>query len=119
MLESITITEHAGIKLIHITYEQIDMFNIVTIVSEISELPDSTDDYLFDFSNIRFIDSSGLGGLIKIQKKLQQEGRKLGLCNLNRNIENLLHLTQTLKYLPRFASVKEGLKKLPETEIEF
>lgn len=47
-------------------------------------------DVVIDMSNVEFIDSSGVGGLVFIYKRLLESGRKLTLVNLPPQADQLL-----------------------------
>ncbi|GEM_PF-2468633 len=49
---------------------------------------------LIDLKEVPFIDSSGLGGLVKALKLLRKHQVRLSLCSLNGQIRMLLELTQ-------------------------
>jgi anti-anti-sigma factor len=48
---------------------------------------------LIDLENVTFIDSSGLGTLILILKKVRATGGKLFLCTLNETVKMFFQLT--------------------------
>ena len=50
--------------------------------------------FLFDFARTGFIDSSGLGVLIAISRKVQEQGGELRLANLNEDMASLFALTK-------------------------
>lgn len=47
-----------------------------------------------DFSNTGYIDSSGLGVLVSLAKKLREEGGELLLAGLNPDLRTLFELTK-------------------------
>ena len=49
---------------------------------------------LVDFSNTGYIDSSGLGVLVSLSKKLREEGGELRLAGLNEDLRTLFELTK-------------------------
>lgn len=48
---------------------------------------------LVDFSQVSFMDSSGLGALVLARKEVQKAGSQLYLCSLNHQIQMLFELT--------------------------
>lgn len=46
-----------------------------------------------DLGRMTFIDSSGLGALVRLQRSLTSEGRQLQLLNVPRPVSRLLELT--------------------------
>lgn len=53
---------------------------------------------LIDFSNVTFMDSSGLGALVKVFKTLEAADVRLYLCSINEQIRMLFELTSMDKY---------------------
>ena len=49
---------------------------------------------LVDFSSTGYIDSSGLGVLVSLSKKLREEGGELRLAGLNEDLRTLFELTK-------------------------
>ena len=54
-------------------------------------------DILIDFSQIRFIDSSGIGILLKCSQEMKQEPRNLLIHGLNRQLTSVFKLAGLLK----------------------
>src|SRR5499426_743644 len=50
--------------------------------------------FLIDFSQTGYIDSSGLGVLVSLSKKIREQGGELRLANLNDDLKTLFELTK-------------------------
>ena len=50
--------------------------------------------FLIDFSNTGYIDSSGLGVLVSLSKKIREQGGELRLARLNEDLRTLFELTK-------------------------
>lgn len=50
--------------------------------------------FLIDFSDTGYIDSSGLGVLVSLSKKIREQGGELRLANLNEDLRTLFELTK-------------------------
>ena len=50
--------------------------------------------FLVDFTNTGYIDSSGLGVLVSLSKKIRDEGGDLRLAGLNEDLRTLFELTK-------------------------
>ena len=50
--------------------------------------------FLIDFSSTGYIDSSGLGVLVSLSKKIREQGGELRLANLNEDLRTLFELTK-------------------------
>ena len=49
---------------------------------------------LIDFSRTGYIDSSGLGALVSVSKKVREDGGQLRLAGLNEDLRSLFELTK-------------------------
>jgi anti-sigma B factor antagonist len=49
---------------------------------------------LIDFAKTGYIDSSGLGALVSISKKVREQGGELRLAGLNEDLRSLFELTK-------------------------
>ena len=50
--------------------------------------------FLVDFTDTAYIDSSGLGVLVSLSKKIREKGGELRLSNLNDDVRTLFELTK-------------------------
>jgi len=50
--------------------------------------------FLIDFKDTAYIDSSGLGVLVSLSKKIREKGGELRLSNLNEDLRTLFELTK-------------------------
>ena len=50
--------------------------------------------FVIDFTKTGYIDSSGLGVLVSLSKKIREQGGELRLANLNDDLKTLFELTK-------------------------
>ena len=50
--------------------------------------------FVIDFSRTGYIDSSGLGVLVSLSKKIREQGGELRLAGLNEDLQTLFELTK-------------------------
>ena len=62
--------------------------------------------FLIDFSKTGYIDSSGLGVLVSLSKKIREQGGELRLADLNEDLRTLFELTK-LDTLFQIAETRE------------
>ncbi len=62
--------------------------------------------FVIDFANTGYIDSSGLGVLVSLSKKIREQGGELRLSSLNEDLRTLFELTK-LDTLFRIADHKD------------
>ena len=62
--------------------------------------------FVVDFAKTGYIDSSGLGVLVSLSKKIREQGGELRLANLNDDLKTLFELTK-LDTLFQIADTRE------------
>ena len=62
--------------------------------------------FLIDFAQTGYIDSSGLGVLVSLSKKIREQGGELRLANINEDLKTLFELTK-LDTLFQIADTRE------------
>ncbi|OOM80294.1 anti-sigma-B factor antagonist [Clostridium puniceum] len=68
---------------------------VATFRIEINKLmEDRNKNFIFNFSECNFIDSTGLGALVSIYKKCVEKGGSIKLKALNPEVEKLFKLTR-------------------------
>jgi anti-anti-sigma factor len=65
---------------------------------------------LIDFANAGYIDSSGLGVLVSLAKKLREDGGDLRIANLNDDLRSLFELTKLDTLFPIADTRERGLE---------
>jgi anti-sigma B factor antagonist len=60
----------------------------------LDELERGSKKFLIDFSQTGYIDSSGLGVLVSLSKKIREQGGELRLADLNEDLRTLFELTK-------------------------
>ncbi|MEK9502127.1 STAS domain-containing protein [Gaopeijia maritima] len=72
----------------------------------LEELDGGERKFVVDFSQTGYIDSSGLGVLVSLSKKIREQGGELRLSSLNEDLRTLFELTK-LDTLFRIADSRE------------
>ena len=74
---------------------ELDIFNAQDVrVRVLDEYEKSKSDIVLDFSHVSFMDSTGLGVLISIQKVLNDDGYKLSIVNVDPKIKKIFVITE-------------------------
>jgi len=60
----------------------------------LDELETGSHRFLIDFAGTGYIDSSGLGVLVSLSKKIREQGGELRLASLNEDLRTLFELTK-------------------------
>jgi anti-sigma B factor antagonist len=70
---------------------------------------------LVDMQDVKFIDSRGLGALIKLLKAVRSSGQNLALCSINSNISLLLMVTSMCSLFNIFRSDRHFFDELEQS----
>ena len=74
-----------------------ELINVIT-----QSVTDGQKDLLINMADVPFIDSSGIGGLIKAFSRVKGEGGRLKLLNPSHNARQLLSITGLLSVFETF-----------------
>ncbi len=64
---------------------------------------------IFDFSNVTFMDSAGIGMLLGRYKIIKMLGGQLELLNVNKQIEKIFEISGILKIIPLIKNNEENV----------
>jgi anti-sigma B factor antagonist len=78
----------------------------------LEELENGERKFLIDFERTGYIDSSGLGVLVSLSKKIREHGGELRLANLNEDLRTLFELTKLDTLFQITNSREEALSSL-------
>ncbi len=100
------------IKLLTLEMTRLDAAGANTVKARVLPLVESGQDGLVvDLHSVEFIDSSGLGVLVSMLKKLGTRGR-LVICNLQPNVANTFKLSRMDRVFTIRPSVDEAFASL-------
>lgn len=64
---------------------------------------------IFDFSNVNFMDSAGIGMLLGRYKVVKMLGGSLEVININRQVKKLFEMSGILKIIPITDKIEEKI----------
>ena len=103
---SFQVSKNDGVTLIEVE-GQLIVGNRQELKQQVLEqLEDGDRKFVIDFADTGYIDSSGLGVLVSLSKKIREQGGELRLSSLNEDLRTLFELTK-LDTLFRIADDKE------------
>lgn len=70
----------------------------------------SNRDVILDFSDVSFMDSSGIGVVIGRYKNIQKLNGKLIIINLNNQVRRIFEMSGLLKIIPVYDNVEDAIK---------
>lgn len=68
--------------------------NAINLREEFESFPETYKDIIIEMGSVDYIDSTGLGVLISMQKKAEEERGTLYLKNISNSVEKILQLTR-------------------------
>lgn len=96
--------------ILQIDSERVDSTNYLKLEQVITrEIKSGEDKIVLDLSKVKFMDSSGLAGLLPAVKTLPQNGMLL-IAGLNTRVQQLFKLTKLDEILEIFPSVNEAIQ---------
>jgi anti-sigma B factor antagonist len=88
------ISSQEGVTIVEIT-GQLIVGNRQELKDDVLKLlDDGSRKFLIDFRDTAYIDSSGLGVLVSLSKKIREKGGEMRLSNLNEDLRTLFELTK-------------------------
>lgn len=103
--------DNKEIILIEVTGE-VDLYSVNLVKQYIDKRIEEGFKKICIFSeNIKYIDSSGLGVLLKLQMQLQKEGGYIRIVSPSHQVTQLLELTKLNKILLKFHTLEEAVKR--------
>ncbi len=107
----LNITEQGEIVKIEIQEERMDAHNSGDLKEQMLQLfDDGKCNLIIDLSEVRFVDSSGLGALVSGFKNASARDGSLKLCCLQPQVRSMFELTRLHRVFEIYASVEEALE---------
>jgi anti-anti-sigma factor len=69
----------------------------------------------FNFGEVRFLDSSGIGAIIKCTNKAKEQGVKINVLNLNKTLQSVFRLSGLQEILTKM-ELSDFFAQFPEFE---
>lgn len=65
--------------------------------------------YILDLSNVRYLDSAGLGELVASLKRVKEVGGELRICGVNQRVDDAFRVTQLVRVLDIYRSREDAM----------
>jgi anti-anti-sigma factor len=92
MAEFVTTTAQDDVSVLAVSGD-LDIAGVEEFLAHAGRLLEGGHDVDLDLSEVTFIDSSGLGALVRVQKAATAAGRRMRLCDVPRSVARILELT--------------------------
>ena len=111
-----TTSSETNITIVRPGVERLTAVNAKVFKNEISELIDQGADHLIiDFKQVKFLDSSGLGALVGVLKKIGNRG-ELSVCGLNSDVAQMFHICRMDRVFTIYPDVQMTLQSMSERQ---
>ncbi len=99
-----------GGNLIVSVYGEVDHHTSETIRDKIEKefTASGCKNIIFDFENVNFMDSSGIGMVIGRYKFIELSGGKVAVVKANENIDRIFSISGLYKIIPAYKTVEEA-----------
>ena len=75
-------------------------------------LKTTTRDVILDFSNVTFMDSSGIGVILGRYKNIQKLNGKIAIINLSAQVKRVLEMSGLLKIIPMYDNLDIAINNM-------
>src|SRR5271155_819908 len=82
---------------------------VFTLHSHVGDSIDKYGDIVLQFDHVEFVDSSGLGALVRLMQTARTKGGDVKLSGLPPNIRKMLQLTSLLSQFETYDSIEEAI----------
>ncbi len=94
--------------------ENLDIDSLKEFRAQIMPLLDTHDTMVFDLSQLKFIDSTGLGFILSCLRKLNAKNGDLKLCGVTQQVRSLIEVFRLQRTFVIFASREEAVKSFSD-----
>lgn len=109
-----TTSHDGGITVVRPGVERLTAVNAGAFKSEVSDLVDSGSSQLVvDFDEVSFLDSSGLGALVGILKKIGHRG-EVAICGLDDDLEHMFRISRMDRVFTSFTDAASAVTAMNE-----
>jgi anti-sigma B factor antagonist len=107
------IVEQIGkVAVVGLPGEQLDASNTKEFKNHIAPVLNANSKLVFDMSQLRFVDSSGLGAILSCLRLVNAAGGELKLCGLSKPVRALFELVRMHKIFDIYATKEEAVRIL-------
>lgn len=89
--------------------ESIDTSNAKELRAQLDSILEENQKVVFDMSQLKFLDSSGLGTMLSCLRRINSSGGELKLCNMTQQVKVLFELVRMHKIFEISSSIEEAV----------
>jgi len=106
----VTIEQIAGVTVVVLPGRDLDAGNAGEFKSAIAPVLKAHSKMVFDLSQLRFIDSSGLGAFLFCLRQLSTKGGELKLCGLSNQVYQTFELVRMHRIFDIYSTKNEAVQ---------
>jgi anti-sigma B factor antagonist len=107
-----TIQKVGEVAVVELRGEQLDASNVMDFKRDIAPVLEANSRVVFDLSQLRFVDSSGLGAILSCLRRVNGVGGDLKLCGLAKPVRALFELVRMHKIFDIYTTRDEAVRSL-------
>jgi anti-sigma B factor antagonist len=111
-------TNMRGVCVVHVPEDHLDASNSREFKKQAAALAEEHERIVFDLSQVRFMDSSGLGALLSCLRKTNKKGGNLKLCCMTRAVATLFELVRMDRVFEVLPDAKAAVDSMAPGESE-
>jgi anti-sigma B factor antagonist len=105
-----TIEQIAGVTVVVLPGKELDAGNTEDFKSAIRPVLKAHSKMVFDLSELRFIDSSGLGAFLSCLRQLSTKGGELKLCGMSKQVYQTFELVRMHRIFDIYSTKNEAVQ---------
>lgn len=92
-----------------VTVDELDASNAAEFKCDIAPLLQANASLVLDLSQLRFVDSSGLGAVLSCLRQLSAQSGDLKLCGMSKQVRGLFELVRMHRILDIYGTKEEAV----------
>ena len=92
---------------------EMDLYNSFKLTELVSKMIEKRiSQYVVNFENVEYIDSSGVGTLIRIYSTMKKKGLEFYMANIHGSVKKVIELTKLNDYFPIAPTIDDALSRI-------
>lgn len=98
------LTTIGDVAVVELLVETLDAYNVDDVKAELDGVAAEHPKTVVDLGRVKFVDSSGCGALVEMQKRFHAGGGDLRMCNPTPNVKTVLDMVRLNRVLGLYAT---------------
>lgn len=109
---NLMVEEVADVTIVTVPVDELDASNVAEFKRDIAPLLEAHRELLLDLSQLRFVDSSGLGAILSCLRQLTAKGGDLKLCGMANPVRTIFELVRMHRIFHIYGTQAEAVGAL-------